>query len=120
MLRLSKHIVYTPGSLVEIINLSSMPSGQVFVPFDFEGSNKCYGENGEKLNEMISSITKNEPFSALVIRKMTKKKVFYPFGINLVAKIRIRILQRQAYTIKTKKFSKSSDLNLIIKAKKIS
>ena len=95
-----------------------MPSGQVFVLFDFEGvKTNAMVENGEKLNEMISSITKNEPF-CISYKENDKEKVFYPFGINLVAKISDQNSSKASLYYQNEEIFQSSDLNLIIKAKR--
>lgn len=102
------------------MNLPSMSSGQVFVLFDFEGvKTDAMVENGENLHIMISSITKNEPFY-IGYKENDKDKVFYPFGINLVAKISGQNSSKACLYYQNEEIFQSSDLNLIIKAKRIS
>lgn len=95
-----------------------MSSDQVYVLFDFEGVKAdAMVENGENLHIMISSITNNEPF-CICYKENGKDKVFYPFGINLVAKISDQNSSKASLYYQNEEIFQSSDLNLKIKAKK--
>lgn len=88
--------------------------------FDYEGDKTYINvESGEKMDSKITSLTHNEPF-CIHYDENGEKKVFYPFGINLVAKISESDSSKANLYFQDQIIIADSRLPLLIRAEKIS
>lgn len=102
------------------MNPSSMSSDRVGIVFDYEGDKTFIGvKSGEKMDSKITSLTHNEPF-CIHYDENGEEKVFYPFGINLVAKISESDSSKANLYFQDQIIIADSSLPLLIRAEKIS